>query len=441
MKLYQYQKQGVKVTLENLHFCRFSFIFDEMGLGKTIQAIEVIKTIKPEKTLIVVPPNLKLNWLIELNKAGITSVDLIETSKQQFNSAKDITLCGYSVSIQKYIVDQLLKIQYDMVIFDEVHYLKAQRVNKRVKFFSGFLKTQKKALRLGLTGTPVVNSVIDLWYIYLSLDHTYWQKKALTYLAFCYKFAKSVQHTPYGMVVKGVRNGNKLKELISDTSIRRLKKDVFKELPAKIRNDIFIPANTPVLKKLITKEKHLMKTLGVFNGDEIENLCKKRDVLFEDIAELRQQIGVIKIPIIYDQIKEALDTSVKKLICFVIFHNTANLLFEYLEKNKIKTSLITGLLSGDRRLETIEKFKTSQDQVLLCTLGSVKEGLNIQYLNYCIIGELGWSIVDHIQGEDRLHRIGQVNDCSYVYISVADGFDAHIYELIKEKSRVIDILN
>ena len=441
VKLFPYQKVGIKTTKDNLKRHKLSFIFDEMGLGKTIQAIGLIKAMKPTRTLIVVPPNLKYNWFKELMDAGIKSIDLIETGKQYVNEKKKVILCGYSISIQKYIIAQMDRINFDFIIFDEVHYLKASKANKRTKYFTKFLSKRPKAYKTGLTGTPIVNSVVDLWCIYNVFKADYFFRKGYNYLAFCYNFAKSVQSTPYGLAVKGVKNGSRLRSLIQDTAIRRLKKQVRKELPEKVRNRVLIDPNNSKIKKLIQAEQNIIDILEVDDYEDIHNICTTRDILFEEIAEIRQKIGILKIPFVYEEITSLVYTGTAKLICYVIFHNTVHELTRYLNRKKIKAKAITGLLSGQKRLQAIEKFKTSDDQVLVCSLGSVKEGLNIQFLHTCVIGELGWSVVDHEQGEDRLHRIGQRYDCSYTYVMIDGGFDKRIDSLLKQKKEVVKSLD
>ena len=97
-------------------------------------------------------------------------------------------------------------------------------------------------------------------------------------------------------------------------------------------------------------------------------------------------------------------------------------------KNKYVTTVVTGETPADERFQMVEEFKQSDtQQILVATLNSIKEGLNLAEIDTCLVMNLGWSVVDHIQGEDRLHRIGQKNTCNYTYFVIKGGWDERIF--------------
>ena len=150
--LYPYQQASLEKSLSNIGQHGFFLLLDEMGLGKTIQALAYMDTTKPEKTLIICPPFLKLNWLTELKDNGydLKTVDVVESGKQILRD-QPITIVGYSVASQSSITNQLSRFKFDLMIFDEIHYLRNLKTSRR-HFFKPFIQRAKRLPEIRLVG-------------------------------------------------------------------------------------------------------------------------------------------------------------------------------------------------------------------------------------------------------------------------------------------------
>ena len=229
--LRQYQKIGFK-WLKTLDEYRFGGILaDDMGLGKTIQVLSLVlaykeNTIKDKKPIIVVcPSSLSLNWKLEIEKftSNIKSIVIsgnASNRKEQIEQIPNVDVVITSYDLLKRDIDIYKKLDYEFryIIADEAQYMKNSNTQN-----AKAIKSLKAITRFALTGTPIENSLSELWSIFDFLMPGY---------LFSYKKFKDNYEMP---IVKDEDNEtmNKLTMLIEPFILRRTKKEVLTELPDK----------------------------------------------------------------------------------------------------------------------------------------------------------------------------------------------------------------
>ena len=234
--LRDYQVTGVK-WLYNIYKCGFGGILaDEMGLGKSIQLIYLIKQILKEKDckiLIVSPTSLIYNWQKEFDKFGSElKYQVIAENKEKRNellsNLDDINVLITTYGLVRQDLDAYLKINFELVVIDE-----AQNIKNPNALMTKAIKQINANTKIALTGTPIENSVLELWSIFDFIMPGY--------LANIHKFQK--KYNLKNVESEELKKLDTLNKQIKPFILRRLKKDVVKELPDKIENNIYIELN------------------------------------------------------------------------------------------------------------------------------------------------------------------------------------------------------
>lgn len=443
--LRDYQITGVK-WLYNLDKCSFGGILaDEMGLGKTIQLIYYIKQmLKEDKTykfLIVVPTSLLYNWEYEFTKFAsdipIKIVNGIKTKRQDLieNSNKNVFITTYGLLRED--IEYYKKMNYHAIILDE-----AQSIKNPGAGITKACKSINSDVKFALTGTPLENSAIELWSIFDYIMPGYLSK----YDNFSSKYkVKEFNEDTNNLL-------NNLSKQISPFILRRKKKDVIKELPDKIENNIYIDLD-PEQKKIYVAELEKVKE-AINEAMESGGMSKVRFMILPLLTKLRQIC--IDPQIVYsdytgssnkiDRFLSVIDEVTNnghKVLVFTSFRTALNLVKDRLENNGIKTYQIDGSVSSKERLERVNAFNNNDDvKVFLIMLKSGGTGLNLVGADIVIHLDLWWNPQVENQATDRAHRIGQKNTVEVIKLISKGTIEEKVLELQEKKkelsNRLID---
>ena len=407
--LRDYQKTGVK-WLYTLYKCDLGGILaDEMGLGKSIQAIcfikEVLKEKKDAKILIVCPTSLVYNWEKEFAKFGQEiKVRVISDSKKKRiealhdeNSSVFITSYG----LLRNDLEEYNDMNFEICIVDEAQYMKNYQARMTIA-----LKSLHAHTKIALTGTPLENSVTELWSIFDFLMPGY--------LNSVEKFREK-----YHISDVTEEDLNRLASLnyqIKPFILRRKKQDVVKDLPDKIENNIYLDLPekqkqlyVSVLKETEKEIEELIATSGFASSrfkilqllTKLRQICINPHVLYENYEG--ESIKTEKIiEMIKDYVKEH-----HKILIFSSFKRILDLLKQDLEKAKISFYSIDGSTKSKDRLPLIDKFNSDNTSCFLLTLKSGGTGLNLTSADIVIHLDIWWNPQVENQATDRAHRIGQ----------------------------------
>ena len=442
--LRDYQVTGVKwlVTIDKTGFG--GILADEMGLGKTIQIIYYIKEMLKEnsdyKFLIVVPTSLAYNWDHEFMEFAneIKRVICIGNKDKRKNILDNIA--EYNVIITTYGIlredeDLYLDKKFHAVIIDE-----AQNIKNNM---AGITKCVKKIygdVKFALTGTPLENSILELWSIFDFIMPGYLAN--LTKFQSKYKIKDFDEDSD--KLIKG------LSHQINPFILRRKKKDVVLELPDKIINDIYIDLDSEQKKLYVAELERVKKEM-----DEIldnEGMSKARFLILQLLTKLRQ---ICIDPSIvyenYDGKSNKIDTLVNivneyisnehKILIFSSFKTALNIVKNRLDKEKIKYFMIDGSVASQKRIEMVDEFNQNNAiKVFLIMLKSGGTGLNLTGADVVIHLDLWWNPQAENQATDRAHRIGQVNNVEVIHLISKGTIEEKILELQNKKRILSDKL-
>lgn len=427
-KLYPFQKAGIEKGIR--HEGRI-LIADEMGLGKTIQAIGLAGHYRDNWPLLILSPSsVKFNWLVEITKWIPSLVD--ETRIIAMYTGKDVNLIdkktqivitSYEMSSSIIANDKHLNndksTRFGMVILDESHFIKSSKA-KRSESALKFCKMAERVVLL--SGTPALARPIEL-----------------------HNQIMAINPQSY----KGACNMDELRLILNQTIwIRRLKQEVLKQLPAKIRKMVYL--KIPELKS--EKKKQNKNFMDQFA--DIENLSAVRKGSFATVdqnyvegdseaetslmaafAKWWKLSGERKIEPVSEYVLEQLKESEnEKILIFAHHLDVINGLEDRIKKKKIDLIKITGAVPSAQRTILVDEFQNNPKiRVALLSITAANMGITLTAASSVLFAELHHTPGVFAQAEDRAHRIGRVGTVNIVYLIGRDTADEWIWNMIGKK--------
>lgn len=435
--LKEYQKVGFR-WMKTLSKCGMSGILaDEMGLGKTLQVIAVILS-EIESTqipsLIVCPASLVYNWENEiisfapsLKVATITgnAAERRETIKNvnQF----DVVITSYDLLRRDIINYNEIEFLYEII--DEAQYIKNHTTKN-----SRAVKKIKAKTKFALTGTPIENRLSELWSIFDYLMP-----------GFLYSYKQFQEELELPIVRDGDEIALKrLQTMINPFVLRRLKRDVLKELPEKLENIIYSKLEGEQ-KKLYQANALRLKT-QLEEKNQIEFQSGKIQILSE-ITRLRQiccdpslcyanyKDNSGKLEICMELIHNGIEAG-HKMLLFSQFTSMLDIIEKRLIKDEVSYYILTGSTPKKERVEMAEKFNNDDTSVFLISLKAGGTGLNLTGADFVIHYDPWWNIAVQNQATDRAHRIGQKKKVAVFKLITKNTIEENILKLQENKSQL-----
>lgn len=441
--LRDYQITGVK-WLYNIHKCGFGGILaDEMGLGKSIQLIyfikEILKEQKDAKILIVAPTSLIYNWKNEFDKFGselkykVFAENKIRR-KEELEHLKDtnILITTYGLIRQDHEVYE--KMNFELIAIDE-----AQNIKNSNAMMTKVIKNLHGSTKLALTGTPLENSVLELWSIFDFIMPGY----LASLQSFSHKYnVKDVSKEDLKILTD-------LNKQIKPFILRRKKKDVVKELPDKIENNIFIELSKEQKKVYVAELEKTKKEMDEIIASEgfkkanfkilqllgrLRQLCIDPKIIYEDYEG-----GSSKIEQLISLTEEIIKNG-HKILLFTSYKTALDIVNREFTNQGISTYVIDGSVPSKKRMELVNKFNKDDTNVFLITLKSGGTGLNLTSADVVIHLDLWWNPQVENQATDRAHRIGQKNTVEVIKLVCKGTIEERILELQNKKKVLSDTL-
>lgn len=441
--LRDYQETGVK-WLYSIYKCGFGGILaDEMGLGKSIQLIYFIKQIlkekKDAKVLIVAPTSLVYNWKNEFDKFGdeISYKVFAETKnlrKKELDNIENINVLITTYGLVKQDKEKYLNINFELIAIDEAQTIK--NVNTQM---TKTIKELTATTRIALTGTPIENSVLELWSIFDFIMPGY--------LANINSFQK--KYNVKNIDEESLKILDTLTNQIKPFILRRRKKEVIKELPDKIENNIFINLNEEQkklymaqLEKTKKEMNAILETEGLEKGNfkilqlltKLRQLCIDPKIVYENY-----QGGSAKIESLISLIEGIIQNN-HKILLFTSYKSALNIVNQELTNHNISTYIIDGSIPSKKRIELVNKFNQDSTNVFLITLKAGGTGLNLTSADVVIHLDLWWNPQVENQATDRAHRIGQKNTVEVIKLICKGTIEERILQLQNKKKILSDKL-
>jgi len=439
--LREYQKIGFKwfKTLSQYDFG--GILCDEMGLGKTLQAITYISSEIEEgnlkgQSLIVCPTSLIYNWLAEFEKFAPTLKVLVISGSKSERTSQMEEILNYDVIITSYPlirrdIDDYRNFNFSICIIDE-----AQQIKNPLSLNAQSVKEIKAMKRFALTGTPIENSLTELWSIFDFIMPGYLKSHR--------RFMKSFEIP----IVKD-KDENILQELlklIRPFILRRFKKDVALELPPKIEHKVVIEM-TDEQKKVyasyinsFNKEmKQEIREKG-FNKSKfkiLSLLTRLRQICCDPSTFIENYTGDSGKYIALEEIIEESLANNHRILLFSQFTSNLKIIKGRLENLGIKTMYLDGTIPSKERLEMVREFNESQKEVFLISLKAGGTGLNLVGADLVIHFDPWWNPAVEDQAVDRAHRIGQTKTVEVIKLITKGTIEEKIYQLQEKKKDII----
>lgn len=441
-----YQRAGIAYALVR----ESVLIADDMGLGKTIQAIGVVNAdANARRVLVVSPAGLKLNWVGELLKWDVKGLTVAVAKSAKKLPDADVVIVNFELVAK--LRPKIDAIDWDVLIVDEAHYVKNPKAQRTIAILGGGkagVQPIKARRRVFLTGTPIVNRPSELWPLVKSLDPI--GLGAMGWWDFARRYCGG-HNTQFGFVADGATNLDELQmRLRGSIMVRRLKKDVLKDLPAKRRQLLPIEANNEIkriIKSMETTEAETNKRLADLRkmaksasaGSETYKAISAQignvaTVAFEQMSAHRHELAVAKAPLVVEHVREILEA--EDAIVIAVYHKeVVRILSEAL--HDLGVHLITGDESFQQRQDAKDRFQAGEGRVVIGTIGAMAEGWTLTRASTMVFGELDWTPGKVTQTEDRIHRLGQKNSVLIQHLVVDGTLDATFVRKLVEKQEVI----
>ena len=437
-----YQKHGVAW----LHFLRANgfggILADEMGLGKTLQTLAFLRSLRgtssanpissdssgiggtrpSNPSLVICPTSLVFNWLAEAQKftPQLKVIALHGSERHElFDEIPRSNLVVTSYALIRRDFDRYKQFEFDTVVLDE-----AQHIKNRATQNAQAVKAIHSQHRLVLTGTPLENSVLDLWSIFDFLMPGYLGS------AKDFKERYEVPIARERTAEVQARLARRLKPFI----LRRLKRDVAPELPKKIEQVTFCELNDE--QRAVYQQVMEFSRKEVLEAVGAQGLTKSKLVIFTALLRLRQiccDLRLLKMSReggegektislspsspsepsreisgkleAFDELLQEITDGGHRVLVFSQFVSMLSLLKEKLNEQQIEYCYLDG--STTQRGEVVEQFQRGSAPVFLISLKAGGVGLNLTAADTVIHFDPWWNPAVEDQATDRVHRIGQ----------------------------------
>lgn len=428
--LRDYQQTGYQWLKTMGHYRLGGILADDMGLGKTLQSISYLLSEKqaakePGKSLVVAPASLVYNWKSEIEKfAPELSVEVAVGSAKERKELlensplPDVLLTSYPTLRQD--IEWYSGQVFDSLILDEAQAIK----NHHAKTSIAVRKIMAHK-RFALSGTPIENSIDELWSIFeVILPGLFPNQKAF----------RELSH-------------EKVSRMVRPFILRRIKKDVLKELPDKIE--------TNHLSELTKKQKELyvgyLEKIQQETKEslETEGFQKSRIKILAGLTRLRQLCchpslflenydgGSGKLEQFLEMAKNAIENG-RRLLVFSQFTSMLNIIREQLDKEGFSYFYLDGQTPSKERVEMAEAFNQGEGELFLISLKAGGTGLNLTGADTVVLYDLWWNPAVEEQAAGRAHRIGQKNVVQVIRLIARGTIEEKIYELQQKKKELIE---
>lgn len=435
--LRDYQKEGYQ-WLRTLYELGFNGVLaDDMGLGKTLQVIALLDQLETDKpSLVVCPSSLIYNWEDEVHKFSQTLpvtciVSDAKTREMMIYNIHDKHLYVTSYDYIRRDIELYDAIEFEYVILDESQYIKNQKTKNATS-----VKQLHALHKLALSGTPIENSLAELWSVFDFLMPQY----LYNYHYFQKKFETDIVKN------QDQKKIQQLQKMVSPFILRRNKKDVLLELPDKIEKTQLIPFTQQESELYFANLAQINTQLQeIFQMEKVDKI-----VILSMLTKLRQICCEPRM--IYDNIyqssskmKACMDlicnykANHQQVLLFSSFTKVFDLMEEELKLNGIRYFILTGGTSKETRRELVQRFQEGEADVFLISLKAGGTGLNLTKAQAVIHYDPWWNISAQNQATDRAYRIGQHHNVMVHQLIMKESIEEKIQILQAKKKELADM--
>ncbi|HUY49044.1 MAG TPA: SNF2-related protein [Streptosporangiaceae bacterium] len=433
-----YQQRAVQWLVRTTGLGFGALLADDMGLGKTLTAIAFHLARQrgaAGPALVVCPASLLANWEREFARfAPDVPVRRYHGASRSLDdlSAGDVVVTTYQTLLRD--ASRLAEVRWDTLVADE-----AQQVKNHRSQAACTLRSLPSAARIAVTGTPVENSLSELWAI---LD---WVNPGLfgTLPTFRERYGRAAEREADGDAAR------RLGRLISPFVLRRRKTDpdVAPELPDKVVSDSYAPLTTEqaALYRAATADtlKRIAASAGIARRGQVLRLLQSlRQICNSPAHFLREpadswdadaqaaRSGKLQA---LDELMESVAAAGDAALIFTGYVSMGHLIQAHLRARRMPVEFVHGGVAVARRQEIVDRFQSGDSAALILSVRAAGTGLNLTRASHVIHFDRPWNPAVEDQATDRAHRIGQ-HRCVNVHHLIAEGtVEDRIAELLARK--------
>lgn len=410
-KLYPFQSECVDFIEDVGGRCLLSL---DQGLGKSPTSLVWAYEKELKKVLIVAPASVVFKWQNEVSKWMPGYQSQVVTNSKMALLNVPVTIISYTL-----MTIRILELRYkgwDLVIADESQYL-ASNSSQRTKA----MKQIQSKYFLALSGTPFLNRPIELFPTLHIINKAEWPD----WFRFGRRYCDG--HQEFGRWdMSGASNLGELRERLGKVMVRKLKRDVLKELPDMTRSIIPISFSN----------KDYARKWKEFLGAARQGRYQVNTNILTQLSILRQIVGLEKVSAAVELAESILETPDRKVVLYAHHREVVSKLQNGLDK--YSPLLIVGDVPAEIRAQNTALFQTNPAFRVMIISSAGGEGIDLYAAQDLILVERAWNPGKEEQICARLHRLGQ-KGAVVVHVLLAKGtIDERMDRLIEQKRRVLD---
>ena len=437
----EYQIKGFSWLWFMYQYGLNGILADDMGLGKTLQALALLQKAKevdgPQPTLVIAPTTVVFNWEAEIQKftPGLSCLKIAGADRKSlFKEIPNHDIIITSYALVRRDIAKLKKYNFRYVILDE-----SQNIKNAISQTAQAVKELNSDHKLALSGTPIENKLEELWSVFDFLMPGFLFNVA----EFNYRYVTPIMERQDKTVEK------RLKLQIFPFILRRMKRDVAKDLPDKVENMAYCELTDEqrdfYLEVLDSTKEELFKSI------ELNGLEKSRMSIFSALLRLRQ---ICCHPKLYDKdhvkgvmqsgkfeyLKGMLEQIIQekhRVLLFSQFVDMLDLIKGWLERSGIRYEYLTGKTKD--RQAAVENFNNNPNiPIFLISLKAGGTGLNLTGADYVIHYDPWWNPAVEDQATDRAYRIGQTKKVFVYRLITKNTVEEKIQKIKGRKRDLVD---
>lgn len=432
--LRNYQEQGFLWLARLCEWGVGGCLADDMGLGKTVQALAIIlQESKKGPSLVIAPTSVAMNWQEEAQKftPDMNVVLFASSSKNedlQGLGAKDLVVTSYGMLQNR--AEVFGEILWQTVVLDEAQAIK----NSYTKRSQAAMQLQAN-FKLITTGTPIENHLGELWNLFHFINPGFLGSQE----AFRKKYITPIEKD------NNAEKRQTLRNLIGPFILRRLKKDVLKELPPRIENTLYVEMSEDEKGFYEALRQRAVEKIDMLN----DNKEKQHFKILAEIMKLRRvcchpllvdkntELSSSKIEVFRDLLLEILENDHRVLV-FSQFVQFLHIIRDLLDEQGISYQYLDGSTPQKDRQKSVREFQDGVGKVFLISLKAGGMGLNLTAADYVIHMDPWWNPAVEDQAADRAHRLGQTKPVNIYRLVTRDTIEQKILQLHGEKRELAE---
>ena len=434
-ELREYQKDALSWFYELSELGMGGILADDMGLGKTLETLCYIHSVSPKKpALIVAPSTLVFNWQKEIERFLPDAKYMVITGSKEDRKKLIKNIYDYEFIITSYPllrrdISLYMDMEFSWCVIDEAQYIKNRKTMNALS-----VKKINAEHRFALTGTPIENSIMELWSIFDFIMPGYFGSAR----EFSERFIN---------ITDDAELSQSLRNLIRPFVLRRMKKDVLYELPEKIETTMTVELTREqkaLYKAYVEKLRHDAEGLLHTSGGRmtiLTGILRLRQICCHPLLLTESEKATSgKLELLKDLVMNAKSGNHRVLV-FSQFRTMIDIIERELAMLGIVPYKITGDVSMRDRVSICERFNNGEGEVILVSLKAGGTGINLTGADTVIHYDPWWNPAVTDQATDRVYRIGQTRAVQVIKLASHGTIEEKILKLeLKKRALADDII-